>query len=183
MTVTLRVRLVVPPGPVQLRVKLVSAVSGVLVAEPEAARLPDQPPDAWQPVALPAVQLRVTVCPDGTVVGAALNVRVGAGVAGALFNMTRRVAVSLPPGPVQVSVKSASALSGPMPVLPTTGRSPDHAPAAVQLVALLLVQRMTVDWLGSSVGSSALRLTTGRCCGSTTATSTLALPTPPRPRQ
>jgi hypothetical protein len=59
---------------------VVEAVSAPLDLLPLTARLPDQPPDAVQLVALLAVQLRVAALPLVNVLGLAVRLTVGAGV-------------------------------------------------------------------------------------------------------
>ncbi len=65
---------------------------------PCTALLPDQAPDAVQPVALVAVQFSVALPPLSTALGPTLNVTVGAGEA----MVTVTDCEALPPGPVQV---------------------------------------------------------------------------------
>ena len=78
-TAMLIVLLVMPPAPVQLNAKLVVTVSGPVDALPLVSCAPDQPPDAVQLVALAVLQVSVEEPPLDTVLGFALNVRVGAG--------------------------------------------------------------------------------------------------------
>jgi hypothetical protein len=89
-----------PPGPVQVSVYLVVAVSGEVVCEPLVASVPVQPPDAVQAVALVEDQVSEAVAPLFTVLGLAEKVTAGAGV------VTETVAVcsALPPLPVQVKM-------------------------------------------------------------------------------
>jgi hypothetical protein len=67
--------------------------------EPLDALLPLHPPDAVQPVAFAADQVRVELVPLVTELGAALSVTAGAG------ELTETVAdwLALPPGPVHVN--------------------------------------------------------------------------------
>jgi len=61
-TVTVTLSVVVPPAPVQAKVKVVSAVSDALTSLPEVAfLLPVHPPEAVHEVALVTVQLKVDV--------------------------------------------------------------------------------------------------------------------------
>ena len=78
VTVTLAVRLVVPPAPVQASVKLLLAVSAALAWLPDVPLDPDQAPLAVQLVAPVDDQLSVVVVPVVTVAGLALSVTVGA---------------------------------------------------------------------------------------------------------
>ncbi len=70
--------------------------------EPLVASAPAQPPVAVQEVAFTADQLKVALEPLTTVLGVAVSVTVGAGVAGVTETVT--ACVALPPAPVQVSV-------------------------------------------------------------------------------
>ena len=87
-----------PPGPVQLNVKVEFAVSAPVEAVPPVVLLPDQAPDARQLVALVLDHVRVDAPPLATLVGEALKVSVGGAMA------TTAVCVTLPPGPLQLSV-------------------------------------------------------------------------------
>ena len=78
MTVTLAEA--VPPRPVHSSVKVVDAVSGPEVSEPDTGIAPLQPPDAWHESALVLDQVSVVVPPDATSIGSAWSVTVGAGV-------------------------------------------------------------------------------------------------------
>ena len=61
-TVTVTLSAVVPPAPVQDKVKVVSVVSDALTSLPEVAfLLPVHPPEAVHEVALVTVQLKVDV--------------------------------------------------------------------------------------------------------------------------
>ena len=55
----LTVSFAVPPGPLQDRLNTLSEVSAVIVCEPDVALLPDQSPEAVQPVVLLLFQLSV----------------------------------------------------------------------------------------------------------------------------
>jgi hypothetical protein len=88
-----------PPVPLQVRVKLVFAVSDAVACEPLVALVPLQPPDAVHEVALVADQVKVEVAPLSMVLGLALRVTAGA----ALVTETVADCVALPPLPVQVS--------------------------------------------------------------------------------
>jgi hypothetical protein len=78
VTVTVAVALALPPDPVQVNVKLVFAVSGAVDTLPLVASDPLHPWEAVQEVALVELQVSFAVAPDCTVVGAAVNVTVGA---------------------------------------------------------------------------------------------------------
>lgn len=101
VTETLVVRLMEPPGPVQVSWKLLFEFRGPVFSLPDVDRLPDQPPLAWQLVALLLDQVSRVLEPLVTLLGLALRLRAGAG-SGAASTVTRKVALSLPPGPVQV---------------------------------------------------------------------------------
>ncbi len=58
-TVTLTESVVLPPAPLQARLKLLSAVNVLIVWEPDVDLLPDQSPEAVQPVVLLLLQLSV----------------------------------------------------------------------------------------------------------------------------
>jgi len=79
-TVTVTESEVLPPGPVQSRVKVVSRVSASLDWLPEAVLLPDQPPEAVQLSALVEVQFRVAEVLKAVGDGVAVRVTAGAKV-------------------------------------------------------------------------------------------------------
>ena len=79
--------------------------------------------------------VRVDAPPFDTVAGFALRVTVGAGTLAATLTVTD--CDVLPPAPLQVSVKLLVTLSALVPSAPMGARGPDHAPDAVQLVALV----------------------------------------------
>ena len=108
-------------------------MSAPLDREPVTAWLPDQPPDAVHAVALVEDHVKVDAAPLFTVLGFAEKLTVGDGV------VTETVAdcVALPPEPVQVREYVALAVSAPVDCEPMRGLLPDHAPEAVQEVALL----------------------------------------------
>ena len=58
-TLTLTESFEVPPVPLQVRIKLLLAINELMVCDPEVALLPDQAPEAVQPVVLLLVQLKV----------------------------------------------------------------------------------------------------------------------------
>ncbi len=90
----------VPPEPVQAKVYLVAAVRAAVLCEPLSASVPLHPPEAVHEIALVEDQLSVAAAPLVTVLGVAVSVTDGAGVA------TEMVAdcAALPPAPLQVSV-------------------------------------------------------------------------------
>jgi len=99
LTVTDRVAL--PPGPLQVSVYVVVALSAPVLALPLVRLVPDQPPEALQLVAFVDVQLSVEAEPLFTVPGFAPMVTVG--LAGE-DTLTVTDLVALPPGPLQLSV-------------------------------------------------------------------------------
>lgn len=101
-TATAAVAAAEPPAPLQVRVKLVPALSAAVAWVPLVARVPVQPPLAVQAVALVADQVSELVPPAATDVGLADSVTVGAaGVTGGL-TVTVAEALVVPPVPVQL---------------------------------------------------------------------------------
>ena len=96
LTVTATEPLTLPPGPVQESVNVVSPDSGPTLSLPLVLLMPDQPPLALQLSASVAVQLRVVEPALATLLSAALNDSVGAGV----LTVTVTEAASLPPTPL-----------------------------------------------------------------------------------
>ena len=78
-TVTLTACDVLPPGPVQVSVKLVVAESAPLDWLPAVGKAPLQPPDAKQDVALADDQVRMLLAPLATARGEANSVTTGKG--------------------------------------------------------------------------------------------------------
>jgi len=101
VTVVLCVAGVVPLAPLQVKVNVVVALSGPVLALPLVGSLPDHPPEAVQPLALLDDQLSVEAEPLPTVPGLALMLTVGLGGADTL---TVADLLALPPAPLQVSV-------------------------------------------------------------------------------
>ena len=100
-TVTVTDLLALPPGPLHISVKVVVALSAPVLTLPFGDSLPDQPPEAVQPLALLDDQLSIAAPPPLTVLGFALRFTVG--VTGAeTFTVTDWL--TLPPDPLQVSV-------------------------------------------------------------------------------
>ncbi|MFO1427736.1 MAG: hypothetical protein U1F11_12355 [Steroidobacteraceae bacterium] len=131
-TVTLAVPAPLPPGPVQVSVKVLvpAVVSAGVVSVPELARLPVQPPLAVQAVALVAFQLSWVVPPFATLEGFAESATVGTGGS----TVTFALAAAEPPGPVQLSEKVALAVSTSLVALPLVALVPLQAPEAAQEV-------------------------------------------------
>ncbi len=103
-------RLVLPPGPVQVKVKVLVSVKGPTLALPESGLLPDQAPPALQAVASVDDQLKVEEPFISTVVGLAVSETVGNG-ARSTATVTDRPA--LPPGPLQVRINVLVCVNGP----------------------------------------------------------------------
>lgn len=138
--------------------------------------MPDQAPEAVQAVAFVDVQESVELEPLAMVLGAAVRVTVGAG-----FALTVTVAdwAAVPPVPVQVSVYVALALSAPVDWEPLTALVPDHAPEAVQAVALVADQ-VSVEALPlTSELGLAVRVTVGAGVDTATLADCVALPPGP----
>jgi hypothetical protein len=68
-----------PPVPVQLKVKLVALVRAPVLWLPAVALAPLQPPEPVHDVAFVEVHVKELLPPLATLVGAAVNVTVGAG--------------------------------------------------------------------------------------------------------
>jgi hypothetical protein len=89
----------VPPGPLQDKLNTLPEVSAVIVCEPEVVLLPDQSPEAVQPLVLLLFQLSVVEPLNGRLDGLAVRLTDDA-VGPATVTLTESLA--LPPGPVQV---------------------------------------------------------------------------------
>jgi hypothetical protein len=126
----------VPPGPVQASAKVVVPVSAEDVSVPDGGRLPVHPFDAVQAVASVLVHESVVVPLGATLVGFAVKIAVGVG--GGATAMLAEVVAS-PPGPEQVSVKVAAAVSAGVASVPDVARLPVQAPDAVHDVAFVLL--------------------------------------------
>jgi hypothetical protein len=101
-TVTLvETRALLPPPPLQISENVVVALSAADNREPELAKVPLQPPDAVQDVALVEVQLKVAVCPVEITEGVAVKEAVG--TTGPTLTVAEAGAL-VPPGPEQVKV-------------------------------------------------------------------------------
>ena len=180
-TVTVTVCDAVPPAPEQLSVKFVVAASGDVVCEPLTALVPLQPPDAVQLLALAEVQLSVEVPPLAMVAGFALSATVGGG--GGVPAVTVTVWLDVPPGPVQLSVKLVVALSGAEASLPLVALVPLQPSAAVQLVALVLLQVSCVPLPMITEVGFAASVTVGAGGPAFTVTDTVRMIEPPGPLQ
>ncbi len=101
VTVTLTLRVVVPPEPVQASVNVVDCESADVVCEPEIALAPLQPPEAVHVDALVADHDKVDVPPRAICAGFADSETLGAG--GVALTTTVADRDATPPGPVQLS--------------------------------------------------------------------------------
>ena len=105
---------------------------------PLAANVPLQPPEAIQDVALVELQVSVEDPPLGMLVGFAVNVAVGTGLA---FTVTVAAAAALvPPEPIQVSEYVVSVVKAPVLWLPLVAKGPVQPPEALQDVASVELQ-------------------------------------------
>ena len=124
---------VVPPDPVQARVKVVVFVKAPVDWLPAVALVPDQPPEAVQEVALVDDHVSVEDPPLATDVGFAASDTVGT----ADVTVTVADALAVPPDPVQARVNVLEAVSAPVDWLPAVTLVPDQPPEAMQEVALV----------------------------------------------
>ncbi len=143
VTVTAAELVRLPPGPVQSSVYVVVPMAvGVSVIEPATACVPDHAPDAVQLVTLLVLHVIVVDAPSASVEGDAEIVTTSIGV----VTITVAELVVLPPGPVQssvyVAVPTADGVSVAEPLVPQV---PDHAPDAMQDVALVVLHVIVVD--------------------------------------
>jgi hypothetical protein len=111
---------------------VVVALSAPVDCEPLAAKVPDQPPEAVQAVALVEDQVSVELPPLATLVGLALSETVGGAVTETVADCAAE-----PPAPVHVSVYLVVAVSAAVLWEPLVSFEPIQPPDAVQAVALL----------------------------------------------
>jgi hypothetical protein len=176
-TTTVVLCLAVPALPVQVSVYVVVCVSAGVDFDPLIARLPDQPPEAVQALALVEVQVSIDVAPLEMLDGLALKETVGA--AAATVTVTDWDAE--PPLPWQVSVKSVVLLRATVVCEPRKGSAPVQPPDATQLVASVDDHsKVAVDPLFTVVGLAEI-VTVG--AGVVTVTVTAWVATPPGPEQ
>jgi len=141
-TVMLTVSVAVPPGPLQDKLNTLSEVSDDIVCEPDVTLLPDQSPEAVQPVVLLLFQLNVVEPLKGRL--DALAVRLTDDADGPA-TVTLTESLALPPGPVQVKLYVLPVRRLLISVDPEGLLLPDQSPEAVQLLALLLAQLSCVE--------------------------------------
>ena len=112
------------------------AVSALVVNVPDVARVPVQPPEAVQLVALVDDHVSLDVPPDDTDVGDAVSVVVG-GVVDVDATVIVLGAVFEPPRPEHVSLYVVVAVRALVVALPESAFAPDHPPDPEQLVAFV----------------------------------------------
>ena len=141
-TVTVTGRLVLPPGPVHVNVKVLVAVSGPTLSLPVSDFAPDQSAPAVHDVA--SVDDQVSVLEPFTfmVVGLAAKATVGSG-GGDTETVTDWAA--LPPVPVHVSMNVLLLVSPLRVSLPEVDLLPDQSPDATQELALVDAHDKVVD--------------------------------------
>jgi hypothetical protein len=174
-TVTVALCAALPPGPVQVRVKVWSLVRLPVEADPLIGLPPLQPPDAVQEVAFVEVHAKVALLPLVMVLGLADRFTVGNGwVTDTLADWE-----ALPPAPVQVIVKVVLASSSPVDWEPLTARLPLQPPLAVQDVALV-ADHVSVELLPEAIDEGlACKLTVGAAADAVTVAVCDALPPGP----
>jgi hypothetical protein len=175
LIVTVAMAIAVPFAPVQVSVKVDSAVIGCVTVEPFVDFSPLHEPAAVQLVALVLDHVSVEVAPEATEVGVADKVTVGG-----CSTSTTTVDEVLPPGPEHVRTNVLFWLSVADTWLPDTFLLPDQAPDAVQLVAFVLDQTSVVVSPDLTLLGVAVKVTIG---GYNTSTITEAAPVPPAPSQ
>jgi len=164
-----------PPAPLQVSVYVVVAVRAPVLWDPLVGSLPLQPPDAVQEVAFVDDHVSVAAAPLLTVLGLAEKATVGAGV----VTVTVTDCAALPPVPLHVRVYVEVLVSAPVDCEPLVGSEPDHAPEAVQEVALVADQlNVELPPLATDVGL-ALKVTTGPGALTVTVADWVALPPAP----
>jgi hypothetical protein len=145
ITVTVALWAAVPPAPAQASANTLVSFSAPVDSVPDNGFAPLQAPDAAQSVAFALLQDSVALPPSATLDGFAESCSVGLG-GGGTCSVTTMDLWTLPPGPVHSNVNVTSDPSAPVASLPLTVRGPDHAPDAVQLVALVLDHDSNVPW-------------------------------------
>ena len=109
------------------------ADSALVARVPLVAKLPDQPPEAVQAVALVEDHVKVDEAPLVMLVGRALKVTLG----GAAVTVTVADWDAEPPVPVQVSVNLVVALIETVACVPLVASAPVQPPEAAQDVAFV----------------------------------------------
>jgi hypothetical protein len=187
MTLTVTACDEVPPGPLQVSVNAVLAVSALRASEPLSGRLPLHPPVAVQLDALVAAQLSVVVPPLATVEGVAISDTDGGGCGAGWVTVTVTdcAAAAAPPAPTHVSVKFEVDVRPERASEPLSGLAPLHAPDAVQPEALVTDQLSVLVPPLATVGGVAVSVTVGGvgADGGATVTVTDCAALPPSPEQ
>jgi hypothetical protein len=146
--------LLAPPAPLHISeydvVELTAAVDWV----PPAGKVPVQPLDAVQDVALLEVQVSVDVPPGATTEGLTTNVAVG-------MRLTTALALEVPPEPVQDKEYEVGLATGPVLWLPLNASDPLQPPDAVQEAALLEVHVRVDDAPTATAAGDAFSVTAG----------------------
>ncbi|HUG97955.1 MAG TPA: hypothetical protein VMQ83_02110 [Gammaproteobacteria bacterium] len=153
-------------------------MSGPVDSEPETARVPLQSPVAVHVVALVVTQFSVALSPGGTRSSFAVNWTAGGGAGASTATVTDWLAV--PPGPSHESEKLWLESNAPVDTVPLSGRVPDQAPEAVQVVALEAFQASEELPPAGTLTGAAVSDTTG-VSADVTSTVTDALCSPPGP--
>ena len=151
------------------------AVSGAVDWLPDVAFVPDQAPEAVHDVAFVEDQVNVEELPLGMLVGLALKVSVGGG-----NTVTVTLRVIAPPAPVQLKSNVLVFASAPVDALPIVAFVPDHAPEAVQDVALVEDQVSVAAFPTNTLVGLALKVSVG---SGRTVTITFEEVLPPSPTQ
>ena len=137
--------------------------------DPVIALVPDQAPEALHEVALFDAHVSVELDPLVTVLGLALKLTVALGLA---LTVTVADCEALPPAPAHIRANVDVAVSVPVDCDPLIGLVPDHAPEAVQDVALVADQFKVAllplvialgPTLSVTVGAFALTVTIAVC--------------------
>jgi len=137
---------------------------------PPLSLVPLQAPEAEQAATLSLVHFSVDAPPDGTVLGSAVSITIGADPA----IVTVAVCVAELPGPVHVSPNSVMLESAPVDQVPLVAKAPFHPPEAVQAVALVVVHCRLDTPPFSAVGGQALNVMEGATLVWTAAEATTA---------
>jgi hypothetical protein len=162
VTVTVTgVEAVLPPAPLQVKVKVVVAVNAADAFEPlSATTLLVVPSLSEQEFAFVELHVNVVVAPGATAVGVALSVAVGA--LGAIAIVTSADTVSLlPPAPVHMSENTVEPVRGALVYVPLAACAPVQEPEAVHAVALVEFHVSVVVPPGAMLTGFAARVAVG----------------------
>ena len=152
-TLTVTERFALPPGPVQLRVKVLVEVRLPRVSLPVSALVPLQAPEAVHAVALALLQVRVLLPPTATLRALAERVKLGPPPAAVTATLTERLATP------QVRVKVLVAVRLVRTSVPVRALVPSQAPEALQVVAPVLLQVRVLLLPGVTLVGLALKVT------------------------